>query len=239
MICLGFILNLFQDLGFCGMLVFQHGDTLKFLKNDSLIDQWILESEERVTPAVRSTKAAKVSPDNKSFLFYEEQYFPAEDSIFSKLILYGADKKKIWTKVENGKRKISIETTRIYPNRVVLFITDRVNAYPVMEIIWNKKTKETVDLKQWLGIVDYAFSPHERYVAFHAKKSHNNHLFDYVFFLDLYSKKHWEYPFPFCASCKRGKVDLKVDDQGITEVIYKREHRIFSKEGQLLDISIR
>ncbi len=225
-------------LGFTESLVFQYGDTLKFYKNDSLIDQWILKSGE-IENGGYFTQRVKVSSDNKKFLFYEEKDFPASDSIYTKLTVYSADKKKIWTRIKNGKRKICLDLTQIYPDKIILFTTDRLNSFPIMEVVKNKNTDKLVDMRGWKSIVNYEISANGRYCLFHTRKPYNNKMWDYIYFVDLESNKDWEYLFPFCFSCKRGNLALKVDDDGKSEVIYKNEHRIFDKEGNLIDVFVK
>jgi len=222
-----------------GNLVFQSGDTLKFYKNDTLMDQWIIKTSEETESGSYYIQKAKVSPDNKKFLFYEEKYFPAKDSIYTKLTLYGANRKKIWTKIRSGVQKICFDLTHIYTDRVTLLTTNLANASPIMEIIKGNKTTRKIDLTQWTSIVDYEISPNDRYVLFHAKKPYNSRLWDYIYFIDLKTNKTWEYLFPLCFSCKRGRIDLKVNDDGKSEAIYKNEHRIFDRDGNLVDIFVK
>uniref|UniRef100_A0A7C4TGN0 Dipeptidylpeptidase IV N-terminal domain-containing protein n=1 Tax=candidate division WOR-3 bacterium TaxID=2052148 RepID=A0A7C4TGN0_UNCW3 len=221
-----------------GNLVFQFGDTLKFYKNDSLIDQWIMEAREEAQKGIYYLQKAKVSTDNKKFLLYEEKFFSEKDSIFTKLTLYDADKKKVWSKIKGGQRKISFELTNLYPDKIIIFTLDRTNSFPVMEIMKGNRTRK-IDLTQWTGIVDYEISPNGRYLLFHTKKPYSSRLWDYIYFLDLQTKAEWEYLFPFCFSCKRGKIFLKIDDEGKSEVIYRNEHRIFDKKGNLVDIFVK
>ncbi|MEO0135914.1 MAG: hypothetical protein ABIL39_02360 [candidate division WOR-3 bacterium] len=219
------------------ILVFLSGDTLKFYRNDSLITQRILKREEDTTNGSYYFEKAGVSPDHQRFFICEERYFPECDSHYTKLSVYTANKKKLFVYTKGGKRKICADLTRIYPDKIVFFITDRFNDNPVMVII--NKNKKTLDLKQWTSITNYAFSTNGRYILFHAKKPYNNRLWDYIYFLDLTTDKSWEYLFPFCFSCKRGWIDLKVYDDGKSEVIYRNEHRVFDKEGHLLDIFVK
>ncbi len=224
-------------MGFSQALVFQSGDTLKFYKNDSIIDQWILENKEGASYYL--LQKAKVAQDNKSFLLYEEKKFIEKDSTITIISLYKSDKKRIWTRTKSGTEKFSFDLTRIYPDRVILFITDTYNSSPRMEILKEKEPKKTLNLKEWSGIVNYEVSPNGRYVIFHAKKPYNNKLWDYIYFIDLNTNKSWEYLFPFCFSCKRGWLELKIDDEGRSEVIYKNEHRIFDKDGNLVDVFVK
>ncbi|MEO0216424.1 MAG: hypothetical protein ABIL14_05365, partial [candidate division WOR-3 bacterium] len=117
----------FWDLGFTQSLVFQTGDTLKFYKNGSLIEQRILKREESTNDGGYYIEKAGVSSDNKRFFICEERYFPEKDSIFTRLIVYNSEQKKIYSKIKSGKRKISTELTKIYPDKIVVFIVDRFN----------------------------------------------------------------------------------------------------------------
>ena len=226
------------DLGFASILVSQSGDTLKFYNGDSLTYQWILKREEREDGGYYIERAG-VAKDNKRFFICAENYFPENDSIYTRLAVYNANRKKEYIRVKTGKRKISSDLTRIYPDKLVLCITGRLNDYPVLEIIKDFRIDKVIDLKKWTSIVDYEFSPNGRYIIFHTKKPYNNRLWDYIYFFDLKTKKDWEYLFPICFSCKRGRIVLKVYDDGKSEAIYKNEHRIFDKEGNLVDVFVK
>ncbi|MBA7544100.1 hypothetical protein ES705_36447 [subsurface metagenome] len=91
----------------------------------------------------------------------------------------------------------------------------------------------------WTRIVDYKLSQNCRYLVFHTRRPYARKLWDYIYFIDLKTKKDWQYLFPICISCKRGKFSLDVNNTGQVDVVYKAEHRIFSKEGKLLDIFIK
>jgi hypothetical protein len=221
-----------------GNLVFQSGDTLKFCKNDSLIDKWILKSEQNESSGYYNEKA-KVSPDNKRFFIYKEQYFNSGDSIKTQLILYNAHKKVLGRFRGEDDRKISFELSRILEDRLILFTTNYYNQSPKMEIIQFNKAKRTIDLNQWNSIIDYQISQNKKYVIFHGRKPYNTKLWDYIYFLDLQANKVWEYLFPICFSCKRGRIVLKVYDDGRSEAIYKNEHRVFDREGNLVDVFVK
>ncbi len=229
---------LLGGLAFTNTLVFQSGDTLKFYSKDSLVYEWILNDSKEIEGGYYKEKAL-VLPDNKGFLFYEERDFPQKDSVFTKLALYNAQRKKIWERIEAGRRKFCFELTKLDRDRIIIFTTKRLGESPVMEIIKDNQIKRRIDLKEWTNVINYAFSPNGRYILFQAKKPYNYKLWDYIYFIDLKTNKTWEYLFPFCFSCKRGRIDLKVDDEGKSEVIYKSEHRIFDKEGNLVDIFVK
>ncbi|MGB9720261.1 MAG: hypothetical protein ACPL28_02110 [bacterium] len=240
-ICLGFgppVCVADWNLGFAGALIFQSGDTLKFSQDDSLVYEWILNNNEKLETGGYHIEKAKVSQDNRRFFIYEEEYFPNQDSTFTQLTLYDARRNKIWSRTQGGARKFSFELSRIYGDRIILFVNSRSNVNPEM-IILKDGTRSTVDLTQWTSIVNYEISPDGRYILFHAKKPYNYKLWDYLYFIDLKTSKNWEYLFPICFSCKRGKIDLKVYDDGKSEAIYKNEHRIFDREGNLIDIFVK
>ncbi|MEO0184574.1 MAG: hypothetical protein ABIL22_00625 [candidate division WOR-3 bacterium] len=228
------------NLGFTESIVFQSGDTLEFYKDDSLIYQWILKDSTNSETGVYYIEKAKVSPDNKKFFVFEEKRFPNEDSTFTRLTLYDAGKHKIWATQETNQRKISFELSRVYEDKIIIFTTDHSNIKPEMVIIRNGK-KNPIDLDQWTSVVNYELSPNSRFLVFHTKKPYNHKLWDYIYFLDLQTNKSWEYLFPFCFSCKRGWLELKINDEGKTEVIYKNknEHRIFDREGNLIGVFVK
>uniref|UniRef100_A0A7V0Z4L2 Uncharacterized protein n=1 Tax=candidate division WOR-3 bacterium TaxID=2052148 RepID=A0A7V0Z4L2_UNCW3 len=235
---IGFWMLFGIDLSVANILVFQSGDTLKFCKDDSPIDKWILKSGQNESGGYYNEKA-KVSPDNKRFFIYKEQYFNSDDSIKTQLILYNAHKTVLGRFRGEDDRKISFELSRILEDRLILFTTNYYNQSPKMEIIQFNKAKRTIDLNQWNSIIDYQISQNRRYVIFHGRKPYNTKLWDYIYFIDLQTNKVWEYLFPICFSCKRGRIVLKVYDDGGSEAIYKNEHRIFDRNGNLVDVFVK
>ncbi len=229
---------LLVGLGSTTPLVFQSGDTLKFYSRDSLVYEWILNEGKEIEGGYY-IKKAKVSPDNRQFLLYEENDFPQQESIYTRLTLYDAERKKIWSRVEERGRKFCFELTKLDMDRIIIFTTKRSGESPVMEIIKDNQLKRKIDLKEWTRVVNYEFSPNGRYILFQVKKPYNYKLWDYIYFIDLKTNKTWEYLFPFCFSCKRGRIDLRVDDEGKSEVIYRNEHRIFDKNGNLIDVFVK
>lgn len=226
---------------FLNILVFQNGDTLNFQKGDEVIEQWIMSSENMTTDLVTVlyTTRSMVSENNKHFLYYEEWYYPASDSYNTKLTFYNAIKKKIWEQTVSKGRRISFHLSRIHDDIVTLVTTDNHNAQPRLFVIENKKMRKIIDDNKWYKLVSYSISPNMKYIALHIKNPYRKKIWDYVYFIDLKTKKEWSYVFPICVSCKRNKFDVMVDNDGITEVIYKGEHRIFSKQGKLTDIFIK
>jgi hypothetical protein len=225
---------------FLNIMVFQNGDTLIFRKGSDIIEQWIMSSETIESELVTSihTTRSMTADDNKHFLFYEEWYFPASDSYCTQLIFYNADKKKIWERTENTGRRISFYLSKIYGDDVALVTTDHNKCQPILYLIRDKKADKIADQTKWHRLADYAFSPNMKYLALHVKNPYMKKMWDYIHFIDLKNKEEWSYVFPICVSCKRDKIDVMVNNQGITEVIYKNEHRIFSKQGRLTDIFI-
>ncbi len=228
-------------LGISNTLVIQSGDTLKFLKNDSPVSIRILKNEEHERASGYYVEKAKISPDSQNFLLYEESNFPDKDSIFTRIAFYNAEQNKIWSRAETGQRKILFELCKIYTDKIAILAVGKTNTAPQLIIINKDKHTKNIDLKQWTSIINYEISPNGRYALFHAKRPYNNKLWDYIYFYDLKTHKRWEYLFPFCFSCKRGWLELKITDEGISEVIYKNknEHRIFDKQGNLVDIFVK
>lgn len=226
---------------FLNVLVFQNADTLTFVKGKDIIEKWIMSTEYSTTDpgtAIYTTRSM-VADDNKHFLFYEETYYPAPDSYDTKLTFYDASKTKIWEKTPDSGRRISFYLSEIYNDIVTMVTTDKYNANPSLHLIKNKKTITIVDDDKWYRLASYSFSPSMKFLVLHVRNPYMRKTWDYVHFINIENKKSWTYLFPICVSCKRNKLDVSVDNDGITQVIYKGEYRIFSKDGKLTEIFIK
>lgn len=230
-----------KHLVFLNVLVFQNADTLNFVKGDSIIEQWVM-SEDCTTTDLGTliyTTKSMVSDDNKHFLFCEEKYYSAPDSHYAKLTFYDAYKKKIWVRSSDSGRRILFYLSAIYDDIVTIVTTDKYNARPSLHLIKDKKMKTIVADDKWYRLKKYAFSSNMTYLVLHVKNPYMNKTWDYIHFIDMKNGKEWTYLFPICVSCKRQKIDVSVDNRGITKVVHKGEHRIFSKDGRLTDIYIK
>jgi hypothetical protein len=220
-------------------VVFKSGDTLRFFENDEIVCQWVLHYSEDSTIGTRRTRTAKISPDNRRFLLYEETYFASSSRFCTRLTLFNAARERIWEKCRLKDRRINFNLTRIYDSAVILVDTDLDESHPEMDLITNDDSINIIKKSEWEKIVDYEVSSGFNYMVLHTKNPYHGKQWDYIFFIDLKTLQTWQYLFPICFSCKRGNIKLRVDDSGQVEVIYKNEHRIFSREGQLVDISVR
>jgi len=224
-----------------GLLVFQNADTLKFIDNNQTVEHWLIGEgiKENTDNNIKITRKVKISKNHKFFILYEEKNYVKDDSIVTKLILYTADKKKLWQRQSAPGRRIAFDLTNIYEDIVVLVTVDNSYALPKMELIKKENISKLISTGDWQRLVSYSFSPNRRYLGMHVRNPYNNRLWDYIYFIDLKEKNSWTYLFPTCLSCKRYRITLKIDDQGKTEVVYKGQHRIFSKDGKLLDFFIK
>ena len=220
------------------ILVFQQGDTLKFLKNNEVIDQWALfeDPQNQSSDHIVYTKRSKVSSDSSHFFIYEEERHTLTDSVFTKITLYNAEQVKLWEEYTGKGRRISFSLTNIYKDMIILVTTNSGHTDPGLEIIINKKKKVIIKENEWHRIIRYAISPNMQYLILHVKNPHNKKMWDYIYFVDVNTYDNWTYLFPICVSCKRKKIELSVYDNGKSEVIYKGEHRVFSRQGKLIDI---
>lgn len=225
---------------FAGLLVFQKADTLKFMRGNETVDTWT--AVEEITALNHGnliyTRCAKVSSDNKHFLFYEQEYHTARDSFFTKLTLYKSNQEKIWERCSDHHRKISFNLSTLFDDRVVMVMTDKYGMSPSMEIIKDGKSDTVVTKEQWRRIMEYVFSPNMRYIAFHVKGPYHEKIWNYIHSIDLKTHKNWTYLFPICVSCKRYRIGLDVKNDGTVDVVYKYQHRVFDKTGKLIDIYI-
>lgn len=227
-----------QGLLIANVLVFQQGDTLKFFEDNEVIDQWLLfeDPQNQSSRHVVYTKKSKVSADSSYFFIYEEKRHTLTDSVFTKITLYNAGQEKLWEKSANNERKISFYLTSIYKDTIVLVTTNTGYTNPSLEIIANNRKTTIIKPNQWHRIIRYAISPNMQYFILHVKNLYNKRMWDYIYFIDTDTYDDWTYLFPICVSCKRKKIELAVYNNGKSEVIYKGEHRVFSKKGKLIDI---
>jgi len=220
-------------------LVFQSGDTLKFIEDSNITDIWTMGvPRKNEQSGIIFTKNAKVSKDNKYFFIYEEFHSLDNESVFTILSIYDANRNRIQTESLGGERKISFDLTNIYKGIVILATTHKYGSKPSFYLIRGTKNKELIiNENEWLRIVNYEISPNLRYIVFHTLHPQGSKIWDYIYFIDLEMKKNWSYLYPVCLSCRRGRLDLNVDNDGKVEVIRnKNECHIFSKDGELIDI---
>lgn len=218
------------------VLVYQNGDTLLFTEQDSVIDQWILGETIQQIDSLEATiiKRAKVSSDNEKFLIHTEHYTQG-DLLKTEIVLYNNYREKVWRDSASEGSLILFRLSNIYDNLFIIVRSPQGREDPILYTIKDNKKEIIIEQGEWDKIIDYSVSPNERYLLLHTKNPYSNRSWDYIYFIDLENKEEWQYLFPMCASCKRGKIDVKVDDSGISEVICKGQHRVFSKEGKLID----
>lgn len=216
------------------------GDTLFFTNNSASTATLLLNAGDwdGSTDIIHMRKA-KVSPRGIYCTIYEEIYFRVDDSIATRIVMYDSLRNEQWQKSYAGKRKISFDLSRVFDDLVILVTTDKNNSLPEVELIKNNRAAIIIKEGRLRKIIDYTLSPNSRYIALHATNPYNNRLWDYIYFVDIETGKDWSYLFPVCLSCKRVNVQLLADNDGQVEVIYKAEHRIFSKDGQLVDLFMK
>jgi len=216
------------------------GDTLFFTNNSASTDTLPLNAGDAdgSTDIIHMRKAM-VSPRGIYYTIYEETYFRLDDSIVTRIAMYDSLRNEQWQRAYAGKRKISYDLSRVLDDMLILVTTDKNNSLPEVELIRNNKAMIIIEEGKLRKITDYTLSPDARYIAMHANNPYNNKLWDYVYFVDIRTGKTWSYLFPVCLSCKRARISLSLDNDGQLEVIYKTEHRVFSKDGQLIDIYMK
>ncbi len=185
-------------------------------------------------------RRAKVAPNNKSFLIHEEKRSPEYKHLQSEISFYDEAKTVLWSDGYEDSTKIVFELSDIYDSVFIVTVSDVFGREPELYLIDARLQKRMVIEKgTWMRILSYAISPNCRFFVAHMRRLHFRKPCDYIFFIDLRTEKTWEYLFPTCVSCKRARITLDIDDNGQAEVVYKAEHRIFSKEGKLTDIYLK
>lgn len=224
------------------MLVFLETDTLLFRKDDAVVDRWYIgeKTEHTSSGALRTTTHAVVADDHTRFLYFREAYLPDTDSLFSQLTLYRADGHQVWQRTAPPGRTHARFLSELVDDEVVVVTTNQYGAAPSMERISSTAIDTIFREGDWYRLSAYAFSPNRRFIVMHVKNPYREKVWDYIHFIDLQTGSTWSYLFPICVTCKRYKhIDVSVDNDGISEVVYKGEHRIFSREGVLIDVFIK
>jgi hypothetical protein len=229
-------------LALIGAAVFQNGDTLFFSVPGRAADTLLLTQKTEMADSaeVVVTEKARVAPDSGHYFVYTERYFRRIDSIATSLKLYDADRKLLAHEARTGDEKISFSLTKIFDGFLALCVTGKVDIRPGLVFIDFKtmRPREIIPRGQWPAILKYELSPDFRYLALQARKRQGNQVVDYIYSRDLQVGTDWSYLFPTCLSCKRGVLNLKVDNNGRVDAEYKKEHRIFSNAGNLIDFYI-
>jgi len=227
---------------FCvSTLVFQSGDTLLFQEQDRVIETWVLGEEVNGDSTVRERRIrqAKVSPDNREFLVHTLVVDGNYEYVRSEIVFYTAAQEQILHEAYSGDEKVLYESSGVYDSLFVVAVGDKYNKDPYVRII--KGGKETVVFERgtWQRIVSVELAPSNKYLVLHTRKRYSRKLWDYIYFVDLTTQHDWEYQFPTCLSCKRTNISLAVDDDGQVKAVHRAEHRVFSKEGKLIDIFLQ
>ncbi len=222
------------------MLVYQNGDTLQFVAQDSVVDTMVLEhSIEVAGTGYVTVKQGKVSEDHKYYLIHEAVILDNEEVVRSKVTFFDADKNPIWEEQREDGRNISYDFSGIYSGLLVVTVWDRHGGDPVLYVMKDGEKVEIIKKGEWQQLLDYKVSPNGRYFFFYTRNPYSGKMWDHLYFYDLVERQDWEYLFPTCMSCKRGWVEISVDDSGRSEAVYKGEHRVFSKTGEIEEIFMK
>jgi hypothetical protein len=226
---------------FAHSYVFQQGDTLKFFEDDKFVKQWVItdSTDNPGSDDIVHIRKAQVSADSNYFFIYEEEYFRSIDSVCTKITMYNAAEKKLLEKKVFNKKRIAFHLTSLYKDIMILAITNKDFTDPRLDIIYPNGEKTLIKENEWHRLISYALSPNLQFLICHAKGYYKQKLWDYMYFMEIATQSNWTYIFPICASCKRDKITVTVNNDGESEVIYKGQHRVFSKQGQLIDFYIK
>lgn len=224
------------------MFVFLETDSLVFQTENTVVEKWHVgeQTEHTSAGARRTTTHAVVAQDSTRFLYFKEIYLPETDSMFSQLTLYRADRYQVWQRTASSGRTFARYITDFVDDMIAVVMTNQYGAAPCMELISATAIDTIIREGDWYRLSAYSFSPNRRFIVMHVKNPYREKVWDYIHFKDLNTDSTWSYLFPLCVTCKRYKqIDVSVNDDGITEVVYKGEHRIFSRAGVLTDVFIK
>lgn len=224
-------------------LVYQHGDTLLFMEDDSVTERWVVN--EYVQPVdsgnqgEKVTRKAKVASSNRFFFICEDRLGPNFEYLESKIVIYNAEKKELWKETVTDSRKISLDLSNVYDSLFIIAVLDANGRNPELRLIRDSREYKIVKNPDWMRLFSYQISPNYRFLVLHVRKRYFNKPWDYVYSIDFNTEKEWQYVFPTCLSCKRTKISLGIDNKGQVEVVHRAEHRIFSKDGELIDYFVK
>ncbi len=206
------------------------------MTQETIINKWVIIDDVHPIDSLNTSviKRAKISTNNRYFFIYEEKN-RLGSLLGTKIVLFDADKNMLWKYSSAQGRAISFKLSNIYDSILIIVETDLEGKEPMLWAIKNRKKATIVKKGQWERIINYIISPNYRYLIFNTRNSAVGTSWDYIYFFDLKTKRNWQYIFPVCIPCKRTKIELKVDNNGISEVIAKEEHRIFSRDGSLIN----
>jgi hypothetical protein len=172
---------------------------------------------------------------------YTEEYHVSTETLHTSVSLYTANKAKIWQQIPEPGRIILFDLTNIYEDLVIVVTADKYNKQPVMELVETRDRKIINEKTAWHRIISYDISPDLRYIALHVKNPYGvkEKIWDHIHFIDLQTDQQWTRALPLCVTCKKNRIFLEVDSLGITDVRYKQQHRIYSKDGELIDVYIK
>lgn len=215
-------------------LVYQSGDTIQFIDSGELVDIMILGDSMSVDGLEqRTVRRGKVSDDHRVFSIHEAVYHKEDEILSSKISFYDASMNVLWEERAEGSRSISYELSGAHNEFFYVGTWDQYFGNPTFSVIFDGEKIDLIKEGEWEQVVDHKISPNGQYFLFHTRNPYNYRSWDYIYFYDLNTKSAWDYLFPVCVSCKRATIDLKVDNDGRAEVVYKNEHRVFSKLGTL------
>ncbi|KPK67381.1 hypothetical protein AMJ87_13440 [candidate division WOR_3 bacterium SM23_60] len=227
---------------FCvNMLVFQSGDTLFFEEQGRTVELWVLGEEVDADSTVhkRRIRQAKVSPDNRRFLVHTFVVDGNYEYEHSEIVFYSAAQEELLREAYSGDEKVLYESSGVYDSLFIVAVGDKYNRDPSVRVIADGYATVIFERGTWQRIVSVELSSNNKYLVFHTRKHYSRKLWDYIYFKDLTTLNDWEYQFPTCLSCKRTNISLAINDDGQVEAVHKAEHRVFSKEGKLIDIFLQ
>ncbi len=217
-----------------GGLIFQDGDTIKFVQDSVVVD--IITTGDSIpsdTPAERICLRGKVSDDNRILMLHETKIGQNDEILNTRVSFHDAEGSLLWEESIAEPREISFELSGVHGDLLLVAAWDRHGASPSFYAVVDSQKIEIIEKGTWELMLDFRASPNGQYFLFHVRNPYGGKLWDYIYFYDLGAGTTWDYLFPVCVSCKRAGIDLSVDDDGRAEVVYKKEHRIFSKLGTL------
>lgn len=221
-------------------LVYMHADTLYFGAPGQSPEAVVLAKRYgNEDPADYHVEEAMVSPDSLWYVVHESRYLAKKKRIETNLSLYDVNRRKTWSwRVPDGQT-VPLDLVSVFRDGLLVFVvTDEVAATSTLRLVRKSKMQDLKSAGVFRRVKQYVLSPNQRHVLLHVVATRRGRPWDHVSSIDLETLMRWDYPFPYCFSCRRGRIDLAVDDQGVACATYRNEVRVFERSGELREIRL-
>lgn len=224
---------------FLFMMIYQRNDTLFFERDGVIADRIILAAYAPESISSHTVRMVKIASRGDVCILFTERTSDHVAEAISLIDIYDDTRELLWHDSAGSDRKFSITLSLLHDSLYVITETALDGKAPLLYTVRHGRKEVVIPADTWTAISSFAISPSGRYLIAHTRHPYSRKMWDFIHFVDLQTKEEWQYLFPICLSCKRAKIKVTIDDDGQSEIIYKTEHRVFSREGRLIDVYMK